>query len=162
MSQSSELSVLGDRHPYKGPKHALLAHEFREQLQQMKREIALRGVALPGDRFDETDAELFRFANAFGLAEGRPRAVRLGAEMCCDAVRWRASYPFLHRDPEQLRPWRQYVRWHGKDTSGRPVLWVMLARAVGDHILPRDKRGDPYPVRCGGAPNSRPRGAQNC
>lgn len=123
---------------YRGPKHAEEARHFREQLQELKRILAKKGIVLPADRFGEDDAELFRFANASGLAAAvqrqRPRdverAIAGGAKQCEEAVNWRASYPFL--SDEALLPWKRYVQWSGRDKEGRPALFISL----GSFLVP--------------------------
>jgi hypothetical protein len=55
---------------------ATAAAAFRPEMAEMRALLAAHDVALPASRFDNTDAELFRFAATMGLLKARTREER--------------------------------------------------------------------------------------
>lgn len=57
-------------------KAALLAEEFREELERLRRMLEEQGIHLPSSRFTSNNAELMRFAYTTGLTAARNMAER--------------------------------------------------------------------------------------
>ncbi len=58
---------------------AAAAYKYAAEMAEMKALLAAHGVALPRERFDDTNAELFRFAATMGLLKARtPEERRAG------------------------------------------------------------------------------------
>eukprot|EP00192_Tetraselmis_astigmatica_P005901 CAMPEP_0117673866 /NCGR_PEP_ID=MMETSP0804-20121206/14716_1 /TAXON_ID=1074897 /ORGANISM="Tetraselmis astigmatica, Strain CCMP880" /LENGTH=451 /DNA_ID=CAMNT_0005482663 /DNA_START=234 /DNA_END=1585 /DNA_ORIENTATION=+ len=108
---------------------AIVALLHSEEMEKLKQLLAIQGVSLPQDRFHTTNAELCRFAAAHGLTEGKKRkAVVHGAKMIAQMLRWREGYDFM--DEAEMTQWCSYVRFSGSDDKGRPILVVLLGKAM--------------------------------
>lgn len=77
-------------------------------------------VELPADRFDDTGAELFRFAKACGLLqakspEARASAVEAAFSRVVHTAEWVGRQRFM--TPRELRRWERLVAWKAHDAS---------------------------------------------
>lgn len=119
--------------PDKPPETAAeFAAVFRPEILEMRRMLAECGVDLP-PRFQDTDADLFRFGQACGLMEAetpaeRGVAIEKAVRRVINTCEWMSQQEVLSET--KLRRWERLVAWRGKDASGCPILLVRLARAV--------------------------------
>jgi hypothetical protein len=107
---------------------------YRPEMLEMRRMLRECGVELPSPRFDDTDAELMRFAVACGLrraeedAPARAAAIERAVRRVILACEWISSATTM---PEtKLRRWERLVAWRGADVAGCPILLVRLGRAL--------------------------------
>lgn len=120
---------------------------YGPEIKEMKRMLSECGVELPQERFDDTNAELFRFACACGLKraetpESRAAAVESAVRRIILACEWMSSYPFVSEI--KLRRWERLVAWRGTDAGGCPILLVRLGRAL--QLCTKDGRLENFSV----------------
>ncbi|KAK9906365.1 hypothetical protein WJX75_000628 [Coccomyxa subellipsoidea] len=101
-----------------------------DELAEMARVLDAKGVRLPPDRFDASQAELLRYAACCGLLEAsspeeRAVAIEAAAQGVLATLQWRQKRKFM--TPQQLHPWDQLIQWHGSDEEGHPILLLHLA-----------------------------------
>ncbi|KAK9817044.1 hypothetical protein WJX72_008826 [[Myrmecia] bisecta] len=100
---------------------------------RMREMLRERGITLPEDRFDATNAELMRYAFTAGLTKAKTEHARTAAlETAVDGVaqtlHWLTSHRFM--TPADLTRWEHIVQWQGKDPQGRPILVIRIGKAL--------------------------------
>ncbi|KAK9818202.1 hypothetical protein WJX72_008762 [[Myrmecia] bisecta] len=106
------------------------------EMGEMRRSLAAEKVRLPGNRFDNTNAEMMRFAQACGLMEAKTApekkvAIEAATQRVLSTLDW------IHTQQQngtllpksELRRWEHIVRWQGHDAQGRPIMVVRIAKA---------------------------------
>ncbi|KAK9828057.1 hypothetical protein WJX81_006250 [Elliptochloris bilobata] len=112
---------------------AAAAATYRAEMAEMGALLAAHGVDLPKQRFDDTNAELFRFAATMGLLkactlEERQHALELGAARAEQTASWLRTHVFM--PPSERAEWADFVQWVGADSARRPVLAIRLGPAL--------------------------------
>jgi hypothetical protein len=108
---------------------------FSIEMGEMRRMIIECGVDLHPPRWDETNAELMRFADACGLKEAetpaaRGAAIEKAVRRVIATVEWTADQQEKAVSETKLRRWERLVAWRGSDSSGHPMLLVRFGRAL--------------------------------
>jgi len=109
---------------------------FSVEMSEMKRMLTECGIELAPPRWDDTNAELMRFAEACGLKEAetpadRGTAIEKAVRRVIATVDWT-----LHQNEKKavgetkLRRWERLVAWRGSDATGHPMLLIRFGRAL--------------------------------
>ena len=103
------------------------------EINEMKRMLEECGIELLPPRWDETNAELMRFATACGLQKAETAAARGGAiekavQRVIATVEWSSQQPPMGET--KLKRWERLVVWRGSDSGGHPILLVRFGRAL--------------------------------
>ena len=121
-------------HPDRPPESAAeWAIVYGPEMKEMRRILLECKVDLPTERFDESNAELFRFAAACGLQkaetpEERASAIESAVRRIILTCEWMANTPQM--SDIKLHKWERLVAWRGKDAVGCPILLIRLGRAL--------------------------------
>ena len=121
--------------PTKPPETAAeWAEVYCVEMLEMRRMLSECGIDLTQDgRWDESNAELMRFAEACGLKAAetpvtRGVALEKAVKRVLATVDWSASTALMSET--KLRRWERLVSWRGSDASGHPILLVRFGRAL--------------------------------
>eukprot|EP00884_Botryococcus_braunii_P005712 jgi/Botrbrau1/15141/Bobra.0149s0012.3 len=109
-----------------------LAQSYSTELAELRRILSSSGTRLPPNRFDETGAELMRFAAAAGIekatgAEASAVALEEAAHRVYATIRWARKQRFMPL--AQLKQWTHVVQYEGRDEQGHPIMLVRAAQA---------------------------------
>jgi len=108
---------------------------FSVEMSEMRRMITECGIELAPPRWDETNAELMRFAEACGLKEAetpaaRGAAIEKAVRRVIATVEWTLEQREKELGETKLRRWERLVAWRGSDASGHPMLLIRFGRAL--------------------------------
>jgi hypothetical protein len=108
---------------------------FSIEMGEMRRMLTECGIELAPPRWDETNAELMRFAEACGLKEAetpadRGSAIEKAVRRVISTVEWESEQKDKHVTETKLRRWERLVAWRGSDATGHPMLLVRFGRAL--------------------------------
>ncbi|KAL4529946.1 hypothetical protein Ndes2437B_g08523 [Nannochloris sp. 'desiccata'] len=107
---------------------------FSVEMSEMRRMLTECGIGLAPPRWDETNAELMRFAEACGLKEAetpgdRGAAIEKAVRRVIATVEWTLDQK-EKVDEAKLRRWERLVAWRGSDATGHPMLLIRFGRAL--------------------------------
>jgi CRAL/TRIO domain len=108
---------------------------FSVEMSEMRRMLNECGIELAPPRWDETNAELMRFAETCGLKEAetpaeRGIAIEKAVRRVIATVEWTLEQKDKDVGETKLRRWERLVAWRGSDANGHPMLLVRFGRAL--------------------------------
>lgn len=122
------------KEPAKPPETAAeWAAVYSAEMKEMRRMLVECGIDLSAPRWDDTNAELMRFATSCGLrqaetAAARGVAIEKAVQRVMLTVEWTLQRPPMSES--KLKRWERLVAWRGSDAGGHPILLVRFGRAL--------------------------------